>query len=393
MTRPLLLLALLPPIYAGQTVSLVPTAPRPLINIAKPLSVAEIDVTDVDFLEPRFGHGGIDLVPLEGEPVAGKEYVVEARIYGENAMAHATFEVLDESGRAIQALAMGRKPEVWTPRFLGMMTVPQKSFRIALSGEATDGRPFRRVSSRLVRPLDRALVPNPQPEMLPAEAQEFRRLIDAAGADAVRAMKEFTEDYAATVIVMPRVVVSNVTYAPLLSAAGRPLGLRVTYDAEFSAPGMHNPELRVEAEYPPATRPGVPWMRVVNSSITPLPREAYQPWKEAAIDEDRRTLLQSTAQYIYQERTVYHFTAELVPDFIGYTRDHPKGCIYWQQYVHSPDEHAALMKILNSDAPGSYRLTIRSTAGFVARIANVYGEGTLYRNFEAEGFPDCGVLF
>jgi hypothetical protein len=190
--------------------------------------------------------------------------------------------------------------------------------------------------------------------------------------------------------VMPTVQVSNVTYAPFLSAAGRPLGIRVTYDVEFSAPGMYNPELRVEAEYPPSKQQLVTRMHVVNSSITPIPREAYQPWKEAETSEYRTTLLEVTAQFTYQERTVYHFMAELVPEFIVYNVDNTKQCIHRQLYRGVPEKEARLLEILNSDAPGSYRVTISSTAGFLAKIDNFYGEGIFYRSFVAEGAPDCG---
>ena len=389
-----MLVSLLLSVYAGQGATLsIPTTPRPLVNIAQPEPVSEINLSSFDFLKPDFGHGGVYLSPIKGEPVAGQQYVVEARIYGEDAMARATFEVLDESGQATHTLPMGRRPTGGRPHFLGMMTVPAKPFRIALSSEATDGRLFRRVNRRLFRPLNRAPVAPTLPfETSPSEAQEFRRLLDEAAAEAIREMKEFTEDHAATVIVMPRLVVSNVTYAPFLSAAGRPLGLRITYDVEFSAPGLYNPELQVYVQYPPETRPGSAQMRVVNSSITPIPREPNEPSKEPVIHEYRTSLLEFGATYTYQERTVYHIMAELVPDFISRKRD-IKRCIFRQQYAHAPDEQAALMRILNSDAPASYRVSIRNGAGFEARIEHFYGEGALYRSFEAEGTPDCGPLF
>src|SRR5688572_28962955 len=149
MSRPVMLVSLLLSVYAGQGATLsIPTTPRPLVNIAQPEPVSEINLSSFDFLKPDFGHGGVYLSPITGDPVAGQQYVVEARIYGEDAMARATFEVLDESGQATHALPMGRRPTGGRPHFLGMMTVPAKPFRIALSGEATDGRLFRRVNRR-----------------------------------------------------------------------------------------------------------------------------------------------------------------------------------------------------------------------------------------------------
>ena len=76
MTRPLILVSIVLSVYSGQTAPPIPipTAPRPLENIAKPSSVAEIEFNDFEFLEPGFGHAGIRLRPLEGEPVAGKRY-------------------------------------------------------------------------------------------------------------------------------------------------------------------------------------------------------------------------------------------------------------------------------------------------------------------------------
>ena len=396
MTRPLILLSLVLSVYSSQTAPPIPipTAPRPLENIAKPSSVAELEFNDFEFLAPGFGHAGISLRPLDGEPVAGKQYGVEARIWREDAMAQATFHVLDEGGQVMHTLAMGRKSELWNSRFLGMMTVPAKPFRIALSGEGTDGRPFRRVGKRLFRPLGRAPAPaalDLPPDVSPAEAKLFQQMLDKATGEVTRELKEFTENHAAEMIVIPRVQVSNVTYAPFMSPAGRPLGIRITYDVEFSAPGIHNPELRVEADYPPSVRQGITRMQVVNSSITPLPREAYQPWKEPEINQYRTTILGATAQFTYQERTVYHFMAELVPDFIVYNADNTKQCIYRQKHPSDARAQARLLEIMESDAPASYRIGIRSTAGFTAKIENFYGEGVFYRSFVAQGAPDCGV--
>ena len=51
------------------------------------------------------------------------------------------------------------------------------------------------------------------------------------------------------VIVIPRMEVSNVTYAPLFSPQGRPIGLTIAYDARFSDTGQFNPGVGVEAKY------------------------------------------------------------------------------------------------------------------------------------------------
>jgi hypothetical protein len=83
--------------------------------------------------------------------------------------------------------------------------------------------------------------------------------------------------------------------------------------------------------------------------------------------------------------------AELVPDFIVYNTDNTKQCIYRQKHPSDATAQARLLEIMESDAPASYRLAVRSTAGFTAKIENFYGEGIFYRSFVAQGAPDCGV--
>jgi hypothetical protein len=73
------------PVFADQTnVSVAQDAsPRPLRDITEPPSAAQVDLLDFEFQEPSFR----SMAPIDSDPVIGAEYVVEAHIDGEHAVA------------------------------------------------------------------------------------------------------------------------------------------------------------------------------------------------------------------------------------------------------------------------------------------------------------------
>ena len=328
---------------------------------------------------------------MNGEPVMGALHVAEAHVWGTEAIATAKFDAVDESGQPIEPLAIARKPGPsgsW--RFVGLVTVPIRPFRVVLSGRDIHGQPFRRVYRRLFTPTDRA--PSRAAlwaDLSPEEASFMRRMLDEAGP---RLITEVQSDLAPTqdgVIVIPRMQVSNVTYAPLLSAHGRPIGLRIAYDALFSEWGQYNPDVQVEAEYKPRSWQRLTRMEVLDSRITPMPREAFQPYDAIRFGELRMSPLESGAHYTYEAGTIYHFTADLVPNYAVHNLDKSKKCIYYQQFPYSAESKAAFAQILATVAATPYAVAIGRGA-FKGRIQNFYGEGIFHQSFVEEGAPDCG---
>ena len=102
--------------------------------------------------------------------------------------------------------------------------MPDRPFRVVLSGEGTDGRSYRLIFRRLFKPTLRRKSPiiTPSSRSMPAAAvKRMKELIDAT----IEKEKDELRRHGAEMIVMPRTRVSNVMYAPFLSKVGRPLGL------------------------------------------------------------------------------------------------------------------------------------------------------------------------
>ena len=118
------------------------------------------------------------------------------------------------------------------------------------------------------------------------------------------------------VIVIPRMEVSNVTYAPLFSPQGRPIGLRIAYDAKFSNRPVCSTR-RWESKGSPSNERWRSQTRMedMDSTITPRPREAFPAIRSGDLERHQnQSPHNSGATYRYEAGTVYHFTADLVPD-------------------------------------------------------------------------------
>jgi hypothetical protein len=390
MSRAILLLALLPLTShscAGQTAG--PRSPaaaaRPVKNLAgQTPSVADIQFAEFEFQQPYFGREGPGFWRIDGEPSKDLRYFVEAELYGAEAIATAKFEAVDEVGHVIKQILIQRRPDPsGGSGFYGLMVVPDRPFRVVVSGEGVDGRSYRLAHERLFRPTNRPKrrfrIP---PGVSAAEAKRMEQLADAAAQEAIAKMEnELTKD-AGGVIVMPRTRVSNVMYAPYLSEAGHPLGVRISFDAEFSADGYYNPELHLVPYYKNEDWRGRIEMKALTGSIEPQPAESGSP-------QMRPHILAFGAGYLYRGRTTYHFTAELVPDYVFQNEKKTKLCIFRQKYKYSPSMQAAWGEILASNAPTKYRLYI-DNAEFSGEIEGLHAQGTLFKSFVAEGAQDCG---
>ena len=184
-------------------------------------------------------------------------------------------------------------------------------------------------------------------------------------------------------IVMPRTLVSNVMYAPHFSKTGRQLGIRITYDVEFSHDGYYNPELVLFLDYKNVEWRGRIEMTPLTGSIEPQPKEAGEPQIQSHI-------LAYGAGYLYRPGTKYHFTAEYIPDFVIQNEQKTKFCIYYQKYNYDPEMQTAFREILADNRPTPYTVEIRN-ADFFGVIEGLPSQGALLKNFLAAGATDCGL--
>lgn len=94
------------------------------------------------------------------------------------------------------------------------------------------------------------------------------------------------------------------------------------------------------------------------------------------------------ADFLYEARTVYHFTVDLVPGFIATGGGGSPPCIWREGFRTTRDSEKAFASLLAREGPSTYRVSIGGNA-FEGRIEKFAGEGTLDRNFVADGTQDC----
>jgi hypothetical protein len=361
-----------------------PATSRPVRTVTEPVRAEQIEFVSFEFQQPElYGELSVDYRPIEGEPAIGEEYGVAASIGGQEAIATLLFEAIGPDGALLQPIPMVSQ-SIGVPgdyEFIGMMTVPSRPFRVRLSGNDVHGQRFTRLS-RLITPAADApsrhvIPPGFPPEFVSRIEQMFDETRDARYAIVV--------DNPTGRIALPRTRIANVRYAPLVSGTGNPLGLKVTYEAEFSQAMRYNPELRIYAEDKADSAIGRHPLHPLRSTIQPVPHETYAPLKEA---EEIPGLLAHRADFLYKAGTRYQFAVEVVPDFVKVLRDRITPCLWKQPPRYSEHERKAFARQLTQEEPTTYRVWIGGRA-FEGRIDGFYGEGTLFRSFVAEGFAEC----
>lgn len=120
-----------------------------------------------------------------------------------------------------------------------------------------------------------------------------------------------------------------------------------------------------------------------------MPRTRVSNAAEVSSPQLRPNILAFGAGYVYRARTTYHFTAELIPDYVFQNAKKTKLCIYNQKFKYSPEWQAAWREILTSEAPTTYKVHI-DNADFEGEIGGLHAQGTLYKSFVTEGAEDCG---
>lgn len=383
----LLLVSVVLPVFAGQLSGsrILPAAVRPVEDVTARPDIAQIEFVGFDFEEPALYEVSVHYGPIEGEPSIGVEYGVEASIGGDEAIATAVFDAIDEDGSPIQRIAMVRQANgvAGGSDFVGLMRVPDRPFRIRLSGESIDGRAFNRTFRRRFRPVEELPDTRPYPDLPREVAAEFERLLNERAPAVIAERKALLAGSQAGIIVMPRTQVFDVAYAPFLSGSGRPIGIEVTYAIKFSQAGRYVPELRIAAEL----EAGVSYddnnrLHALKASVEPLPHEVYAPEKAAEISA--RAF--QPFDLLYSAGTVYRFTLDLVPEYIGLEKATMMPCIERELLDRYPAK--AIARLVSGDALRTYRVFISGKA-FEGRIVDFHGEGMFYQSLVADGVRDC----
>ena len=338
------------------------------------------DITFEDFqIQQTYLTNHPGTVEIKGEPTKGGRFFARAWIFGWEAIATLKFEAVDENGKFIDKVLINREAGPnGDSDFYGVIKIPDRPFRVVMSGEGWDGKSFTRTFKRLFKPTTR----RQDPILIPDGNSRVDARIVQSIDDYMKKVEEDAMKNSAEMIVMPRTRVSNVMYAPYFSKSGRQLGIRITYDVEFSHDGYYNPELVLFLDYKKDDWRGQIEMTPLTGSIDPQPKETGEP-------QNQKHLLENNAGYLYSAGTKYHFTAEYIPDFVIQNEQKTRFCIYYQKYNYAPETQTAFKEILADNRPTPYTLEIKNT-DFFGVIEGLASQGTLLKSFLAMGATDCG---
>ena len=345
-------------------------------------TVTDIEFVDFDFQQFSMSRYGPTPFPIDYMPSKGAKYFVTPKLSGVEAITTVKFEAVDQQGALIAVIPMiQRNGPDGDPEFYGVILIPDRPFRIVASGQAIDGSQYRVTFESLFVPTSEPPKPNAGHSLNPKEAKKILALLkDAEQKEYSKVEQEFAK-FRDGKIVMPRTRVFNVNYTPIFSPSGKPLGVRITYEVEFSQDGSYNPELGVLPDFENREWRGKMNMAVHDGSIEPKPIEESPQVQSHPLEYG--------AGYVYRANTTYHFTADLFPDYVIRNEQKTKFCLYNQQFNYDPSLTQARKAILASKAPITYRVSIKNS-GFEGVIEKFYSHHELYNSFVAEGAVDCG---
>jgi hypothetical protein len=358
-----ILLALSPYLTQAQQ-SVVPTR-----GATQPV---RIDLYTFEFKEPYFGREGPSYSAIKGEPSKRARQMAEARLSGQGGVSTAKFEAIDASGNALKVLHLFKVTDALDDdEYLGFVDVPDQPFRVMVSGQDIRGAPYGRVFDYLFRPKDD----------LPTPAALFTKLM----LEQERRYKaEFEAKRRANpdgVIVLPRMQVTNVMHEPYRSASGNTLGIRLSYDVQFSKAAVYSMTPSVAPFFENVDFRGSVGMKVAAETINPKPesgQEQYSPGFHGFI---------MPAQY--KTGVVYHFVVDMVPDYAIQNAARTKYCIYNRKFQISTKESGVWETLKTQDVPVRYLVSIQSV-NFHGETQALYSQKSFYEGFLREGAQDCG---
>lgn len=365
-----------------QNIQVTP-APIRVVSSA-PVETREIDLLRFDFQEIYFGVEGPNYTRIKGEPPAGAQLIAHAQLFRPEGVSTAKFEFVDAAGRALTPLFFVKSnANVLNGDFAGVVEVPREPFRVRVSGVDVSGKPFRRTSSRLFRPI-KGRAPEPRlPPGIPADqAGLFRQMLETYEQQARKRLVEDGRRNPDGTITLPRAEVSEATYEPLMSSGGNQIGLRLRYAVRVSSDGHYAFSPSIWPAYGDQNSRGKIEMHAIAVEVDPLP-EGLNP-KAAGLQ------LRYGGGATYRAGKTYRFVVDTIPNFAIQNAQKTRFCIMRESFKSSPESEATWRALVLSDKPVSYSTSIGWTT-FRGRTDSFSGPGVFYQSFLKEGAKECSA--
>jgi hypothetical protein len=341
-----------------------------------------VELSRLRFLTFAFGHEGPMDTPLKTPPVSGRQYFVEADVFGIASAANIRFELVDTGNRTLQTLTLWKASDASDDgEFYGFITVPNQPFRVAVSGTGIGGGAFRSVLNTIFQPSPTG--PDEQfvlpPGISADQSAQLERIVAGYRRELQRRALQAAADHPGGVINLTRAVVSRIVYEPLTATSGATIGMRLRYSMQFPSRQTIVAVPLVFPVYAQTDWRGVVEMKPLRGTITPAPQMVgVQSMQDVIVYKGAAT---------YQAGTTYNFVLDLVPDYILEGTQTGRFCINEQKFTNRSVWDA----LKSSSAPAPYSVSISDTETH-ASIPAFFPQRTFYESFANGGAFDCGPI-
>ena len=345
-------------------------AQQSAVLVREPTEPARIELRSFEFEKPYFGREGPAYFATKGEPSKGAKQLAEARLSGQAGASTVKFEAIDANGNPLEVLHLFKVTDALDDDdYVGFVEVPDQPFRVMISGQEISGADYSRVYDRLFHPK----IEPPTPAALFSLDEERRYKAE------FEAKRRANPD---GVIVLPHMQVTHVVHEPYRSPSGSTLGIRLSYDVQFSKAAAYSVTPTVSPFFEDYDLRGSVGMKVAQATINPAPdvlQQQYPPGFHGLI---------LPAQY--RSGVVYHFVVDMVPDYAIQNAAGTRYCIYNRKFQHSPKASGRWEALKTQDVRVKYLVGIASV-DFRGEIPGLYSQKTFYEGFLREGAEDCGA--
>jgi len=344
--------------------------------------VDPVEFSRLRFLTFAFGREGPMDVPLRTPPVAGREYFVEADVFGIDSASSVRFEIVDAAGRTLQTPTMWKASDgADDGEFYGFVKIPNQPFRAAISGINTSGSGFRSVLDTVfepvaVGPAEQLLFP---PGISTNERTQVQAIVDAYSQQMRARAAQVAAEHPDGLITLARAVVSRIAYEPLSSKTGAPIGVRLRYSIRFPSTLSIVAVPLVFPVYQTTTWRGVVEMKPLGGTITPEPQMVGV--------QSLQDVLVYRAAATYRAGQTYTFVVDMVPDYVFQGTQTGRFCIFEQKITN----RAVWDALIASQTAVPYSVSISDTETS-ATIPAFFPQRTFHEAFTAGGAFDCGPV-
>jgi hypothetical protein len=307
---------------------------------------------------------GRQLQPLE-KVQAARGSRLQANVYVSGAnLEMVNFMLVNEQNEIIGPLRF-RQGDFSNPtNFLILIEVPAQPARVMVRGREQSGSTFQRIYPQLIVPTVTA---SATPETAPPV------VVPTVGTQAEERMSE--GEYR-----IIRAQVSSYNDEMLLTESGNPVGIRLRYVVRFPVDGYYSPLPNLYPEKIGNGYTGALSMRLLRSSVSPLPEGVTQPQQ-----------VLYAGRTLYKRDQPYEFTVDLVPNYVIYHEQQKKYCLQSRAFSQG-DMRERFEREVKSEGRIRYRFSISGT-DYDGRQPTLtekgYAPGVWYASLQKEGVVEC----